>query len=158
MSIIRTPASKGPADQLHTARTMVKNTTATGELSEWEIALALTRAGKDVLRPLSAGLRYDLAVDNGDGSITRIQCKTAIRRGDVILFRTYNADARRPQGVRYHGQVDAFGVFCPQTRQAFLVPLAALATMGTAYLRVTAPRNGQKKRILYAAAFEIAHD
>src|SRR5919197_2251329 len=122
----------------------MKNTTGRGELSEWEIALALTRAGKDVLRPLSTGLRYDLALDNGDGSITRIQCKTAIRRGDVILFRTYNADARRPQGIRYHGQVDAFGVFCPQTRQVFLVPIAALTTMGTAYLRVAEPKYDQK--------------
>jgi hypothetical protein len=59
---------------------MPKNTTARGELSEWEVALALARTGKNVLRPLSAGLRYDLALDNGDGSITRIQCKTGILR------------------------------------------------------------------------------
>src|SRR5439155_27203798 len=89
---------------------MPKNTTARGELSEWEIALALARTGKNVLRPLSAGLRYDLAIDNGDGSITRVQCKTGILRNGVILFRTYNADGRRPHGVRYFGQVDAFGV------------------------------------------------
>ena len=134
---------------------MVKNTTARGELSEWEIALALTRAGKTVLRPLSAGLRYDLAIDDQDGSITRIQCKTGLLRDGVILFRTYNADGRRPLGVRYAGQVDAFGVYCPGNGHAYLVPLSALATKGTAYLRVGSPRNGQTRRIIYASAFEI---
>ena len=135
---------------------MPKNTTARGELSEWEIALALARTGKNVLRPLSAGLRYDLAIDNGDGSITRVQCKTGILRNGVILFRTYNADGRRPHGVRYFGQVDAFGVYCPQMRRAYLVPLSALATSGTAYLRVGSPRNGQARRIRYASTFEIS--
>src|SRR5439155_338776 len=84
-------------------------------------------------------------IDNGDGSITRVQCKTGILRNGVILFRTYNADGRRPHGVRYFGQVDAFGVYCPQMRRAYLVPLSALATSGTAYLRVGSPRNGQAR-------------
>ena len=134
---------------------MPKNTTARGEMSEWEVALALTRAGMNVLRPLSAGLRYDLAIDNNDGSITRVQCKTGLLRDGVILFRTYNADGRRPLGVRYVGQVDAFGVYCPSNRSAYLVPLSALATTGTAYLRLASPRNGQTRRILFASAFEI---
>ncbi len=134
---------------------MPKNTTARGELSEWEVALALTRAAKNILWPLSAGLRYDLAIDNQDRSITRIQCKTGLLRNGVILFHTYNADARRPLGVRYFGKVDAFGVYCPGNQRAYLVPLSALGTKGTAYLRIGSPRNGQARRILYASAFEI---
>ena len=134
----------------------LKNTTARGELSELEIALALTRAGMNVLRPMSAGLRYDLAIDNGDGTIVRVQCKTGILRDGAIFFRTYNADGRRPRGVSYAGQVEAFGVYCPQTNGAYLVPLHALETNGTARLRIGAPRNGQAKGIKYAAEFEIA--
>jgi hypothetical protein len=108
-----------------------------------------------VLRPMSSGLRYDLVVDNGDGSFMRIQCKTGMLKDGAIFFRTYNADARRPHGVRYFGQVEAFGVFCPQTGDAFLVPATALETTGTARLRVSAARNGQLKRILLADRFRI---
>ena len=133
----------------------LKNTTARGELSELEIALALTRDGKNLLRPLSSGLRYDLAIDNGDGTIARIQCKTGILKDGAIFFRAYNADGRRPQGVVYRGQIEAFGVYCPQTCCAYLVPVEALDTLGTARLRLGPPRNGQVRRIKYAAAFEI---
>jgi hypothetical protein len=138
-----------------TAGARPKNTTARGELSELEVAIALTRAGKTVLRPISAGLRYDLVVDNEDGTFMRIQCKTGILKDGAIFFRTYNADARRPNGVRYRGQVEAFGVLCPQTGAAYLVPMSALDTSGTARLLVTAPRNGQVKRILLADRFRI---
>jgi len=50
-----------------------RNTSRTGDLAELEIALALTRAGYRVLRPLSAASRYDLAIDNENGTLTRIQ-------------------------------------------------------------------------------------
>jgi hypothetical protein len=40
------------------------------------IVLALLKAGKAVLRPVSNGLRYDIVVDNLDATFTRVQCKT----------------------------------------------------------------------------------
>jgi hypothetical protein len=58
----------------------MKDTTSVGDLSEFEVATALMRTRKRVLRPLSAGLRYDLAIDNGDGTVVRVQCKTGILR------------------------------------------------------------------------------
>jgi len=89
----------------------MRNTTALGDRSELEVAAALTRCGRNVLRPLSASLRYDLAVDNGDGTITRIQCKTGLLKDGAVYFRAHNPDARRPNGVPYRGQVEAFGVY-----------------------------------------------
>lgn len=130
-------------------------TTARGDLSEMEIATALMRVGLTVLRPLSAG-RYDLAIDTGAGTFTRVQCKTGIFRRGRILFRVCSADARRPLGVPYAGQVDAFGVYCPQNSTAYLVPMAAVAGLGiVASLRVEASRNGQSKRVRYARDYEI---
>jgi len=105
---------------------------------------------------VSTGLRYDLAIDNGDGTVVRVQCKTGVLARGRIVFRVCSTDARRHQGVPYHGEVDAFGVFCPQTRATYLVPMSAVgscATMGC--LRVDRPKNGQSKRIRYAADFEI---
>jgi hypothetical protein len=134
----------------------MKDTTSIGDLSEFEVATALMRTRKRVLRPLSAGLRYDLAIDNGDGTVLRVQCKTGILRNGFITFRVCNADARRPQGVPYRGQIEAFGVYCPQNGRAYLIPIDAVgANTSTARLRVDATRNGQHRGIRLADSFQI---
>lgn len=134
----------------------MKDTTSIGDLTEFEIATALMRTRKRLLRPLSAGLRYDLAIDNGDGTVVRVQCKTGILRNGYITFRVCNTDARRPRGVLYSGQIEAFGVYCPQNGRAYLVPIEAIgANVSTARLRVEAARNGQHRRIRLADRFEI---
>src|SRR5216683_3962132 len=104
------------------------NTTAKGDVAEQAVVLALLKAGKTVLRPVSNGLRYDVVVDNLDGTFTRIQCKTGTLKcdGGVVRFRPRSADARRPNGVPYHGQIDAFGVHCPQNQQVYFIPIAHL--------------------------------
>jgi hypothetical protein len=137
------------------AERSAKDTTTIGDLTELEVATALARAGMRVLRPLFTGLRYDLAIDNGDGTLTRVQCKTGILRAGWIEFRTYNADARRPQGVPYWGQIEAFGVFCPQTARTYLVPIDAVTSACTARLRLKPARNGQEKRVRRARDFEV---
>jgi hypothetical protein len=134
----------------------MKDTTSVGDLTEFEVATALMRTRKRVLRPLSAGLRYDLAIDNGDGTVVRVQCKTGILRNGFITFRVCNADARRPQGIPYQGQIEAFGVYCPQNRRTYLVPIDAVgANISTARLRLDATRNGQHRGIRLAESFQI---
>ena len=134
----------------------MKNTTGRGDLSEFEIATALMRAGKRVLRPLSAGLRYDLAIDGGDGTVVRVQCKTGVLKNGVISFRVCNADARRPRGVPYQGQIEAFGVYCPQNGRTYLIPMnAVVANSSTAKLRLEPARNGQKRGVRFAEVFEV---
>lgn len=131
-----------------------KDTTGRGDLTEMEVATALMRAGHKVLRPISAGLRYDLVIDHEDGTFTRVQCKTGVLRDGCVEFRLYIADARRPNGVDYRGQVEAFGVFAPQIGRSYLVPIGLLGER-EARLRLVPPRNGQAQRVRYAAAFEI---
>jgi len=134
----------------------MKDTTSVGDLTEFEVATALMRTRKRVLRPLSTGLRYDLAIDNGDGTIVRVQCKTGLLRNGFISFRVCNADARRPQGIPYQGQIEAFGVHCPQNRRTYLVPIDAVgANISTARLRLDATRNGQHRGIRLAESFQI---
>lgn len=132
------------------------DTTAKGDLGELEVIIALTRAGRRLLRPLSAAARYDVAIDNGDGTIVRVQCKTGRLKSGRIIFRVCSTDARRPRGVSYHGEVDAFGVYCPETRLVYLVPMPAISDCATmSALRVDAARNSQTKRVRYAADFEV---
>lgn len=136
---------------------MTRNTTSKGDLSELEIALALVRSGYSILRPMSTGLRYDLAIDNRDGTFSRIQCKSGILRDGFIEFNVSSADARRPNGVPYIGQIEAFGVFCPQNGKVYLVPIDRIAARASkARLRVDAARNGQVRGITLAAPYEVA--
>jgi hypothetical protein len=138
--------------------TCVRNTTAKGDIAEQAIVLALMTAGKTVLRPVSNGLRYDLVVDNLDGTFTRIQCKTGTLKcdGGVVRFRPRSADARRPNGVPYHGQIDMFGVYCPQNGQAYFVPIKDLgAIWSEVSLRVLPAKSGQEVGIRYASSYLI---
>lgn len=133
-----------------------KDTTGRGDITELEVALALMRSGRTVLRPISTGLRYDLAIDEGNGAVTRVQCKTGRLRGGVIVFRLAMFDARRPNGAPYHGEIEAFGVHCPEVGRSFLVPMSDLGMMrNLACLRVKPARNGQIKGIRDAARYEI---
>src|SRR5579884_2742375 len=133
-------------------------TTEKGDIAEQAVVLALMAAGKTVLKPISNGLRYDVIVDNLDGTFTRVQCKTGmLKRGATVLsFRAYNADARRPGGVPYQGQVDAFGVYCPQDGRVYFVPMAAVGSITSEVsLRLSAPKNGQEQGIRCAATYRI---
>jgi hypothetical protein len=133
----------------------LRDTTRLGDLAELEVTIALVRAGRRVLRPLSSGCRYDLVVEEGDGRFIRVQCKSGVLRGGRITFRTYSMNASRP-GRTYHGEVDAFGVYCPETREAYLVPMAAIETCSTmASLRVTPSENGQHSGVRLASDFRI---
>jgi hypothetical protein len=52
---------------------------------KWRLPLEATKLGVDVLKPLSEHGRYDLAFDIG-GRVLRVQCKTARRRGEVLVI------------------------------------------------------------------------
>lgn len=134
-----------------------KDTTSVGDIAEWQVATALIEAGKKLLRPLSTASRYDLAIDNGDGSVTRVQCKTGILRDGRIIFRVYSMSGHRGTIAKtYEGQVDAFGVYCPQTRQSYLVPMSGFApNAGSLCLRVAPAKNGQAKRVRLASDYVI---
>jgi len=127
-----------------------------GDITETQVAAALVLRGMKVLRPLSSATRYDLLIDNADGTFWRIQCKTGLLKDGYIVFRVRSFDARRPKGVSYRGQIECFGVFCPQNSRTYLVPMGALAASdSTARLRLRSARNGQRIGVRLADEFEI---
>jgi hypothetical protein len=133
---------------------MIANTTRKGKASEAVILAALVQLGKSVLIPWNEE-RYDLAVDEGN-RLVRIQCKTGTLRNGCIVFKTCITDARRPLGDGgYHGQIDAFGVYCPQTQRVYLVPIEVVPSKNFGYLRVEPPLNGQVWRIRWAREYEL---
>ncbi len=71
------------------------------------MAAALIRQGKRLLRPLSSATRYDLLIDEEDGTFTRVQCKTGVLRHGCVVFRLYSVSGHDTPSKGYVGQVDA---------------------------------------------------
>jgi hypothetical protein len=114
--------------------------------------MALARAGWHVYQPFFVPhSRVDL-VANGDGGVHRIQCKTATVRGDALVFRTcsHTGSVRKD----YRGQIDLFGVYSPELDQVYLVPVQDTATR-ICYLRLAPARNGQTRRVRFAADYLV---
>jgi hypothetical protein len=134
----------------------VKDTTSRGDIAEFQVVAALIRQGKRLLRPLSSASRYDLLIDNEDGTFTWVQCKSGVLRKGCVLFRVYSVSGHDTRAKGYDGQVDAFGVYCADTSASSLVPVEAIAQCAhMAALRVEPTRNGQRQRVRAAAEFVI---
>jgi hypothetical protein len=133
---------------------MIPNPTSRGKTTEAIILSLLVQQGKTVLIPWGEE-RYDLALDDA-GRFVRIQCKTGVLRNGCVVFKTCITDARRPLGDGgYAGQIDAFAVYCPQLKRAYLVPIETLASPNMGYLRVEPPLNGQVTNIRWARDYEV---
>jgi hypothetical protein len=136
------------------------NTSKIGLITLVQVRWALVMLGKQVLEPSGDFKRYDLVIEEEDGSFKRVQCKTGrIVRG-AIYFPTSSTVARSRSGKKtvrtaYRGQVELFGVFCPDNGKVYLVP-ADEVPMTSARLRLDPPRNQQKTRIQWAQPYEIA--
>jgi hypothetical protein len=111
-----------------------------------------------LLRPLSSASRYDLLIDNEDGTFTRVQCKSGVLRNGCVLFRVYSVSGHDTRAKGYRGQVDAFGVYCSGTSASYLVPAVAIANCEHfVALRVEPTRNGQRRGVRSAAEFVISN-
>ena len=130
----------------------MRNTKATGDISEACILAALLRAGKVVLQPFGDNQRYDMVVDDG-GRFHRIQCKTGRLVDGVITFYSRSC-AGGIEKKSYRGQAEFFGVFCPENNSVYLVPVDEVPT-DSVKLRIRPAKNNQRKGILWAKAYDL---
>jgi hypothetical protein len=130
-----------------------------GDRSTLAIMYGLNGNGYGVLLPFGENTRYDLVIDDG-WRLSRVQCKTGRLRNGSIIFQTSSSYGhhRSPKAVKRHylGEVEFFGVFCPDTGGVYLIPIDETPNRSQAHLRVDPPRNAQRRRIRYASTFEIA--
>ena len=129
-----------------------------GDKTVLVVMLALRMTGRTVLTPFGENTRYDVVVDDGR-VFTRVQCKTGRFRAGAVCFKTSSSYAHHPSPkVRrrgYRGEIDYFGVYCPETGGVYLVPVDDVPTTD-ASLRVEPALNGQNEGIHRADAYEIA--
>ena len=129
-----------------------------GAVAEIAIALAATKLGIDVYRPLHEGGRYDLILDVG-GSLNRVQCKWAPRHGDVVIVRCYSARRNRNGLLRriyVEGEIDAFAAYCQELDRCFFLPYEKFVRRTQIHLRLDRANNNQKRGINWADDFDFA--
>ena len=128
-----------------------------GAIAEVVIAAEAVKAGIPVLKPLVEGGRYDLVLDVL-GRFVRVQCKWAVRRGDVIVV--YVATCRHtPRGylrTKYDAsEIDVIGVYYPDTGGCYLIPIQDVRGRSVIHLRLAPTQNNQEFAIRYAADYEF---
>jgi hypothetical protein len=131
------------------------NTTEKGDLSLAMILARFLQKGYIVLKPISESRRYDLVIDRGSG-FERIQCKTGRLRDGSIVFNTASIASPHRGGFRrhYHGEIESFAVYCPETEKCYLVPIDKTA-QGNCRLRVEKSKNNQTAGVTLAKDFEM---
>jgi hypothetical protein len=137
---------------------LVKHPKDVGDRTTLAVMLSLQEAGYGIAVPFGENSRYDLVVDDG-ARLLRVQCKTGRMRFGAVEFATASSYAHHPNEKpaqrHYRGQIDLFAVYCPQSSGVYLIPVDQVPR-DRAYLRVSPPLNGQRKRIRYASDFEVA--
>jgi hypothetical protein len=130
-----------------------------GDRSTIAVMAALQWLGYGIYIPFGENTRCDLILED-HGTLSRIQCKTGrLRKGAVVFNLCSNyAHHANPKASRrtYQGEIDFFGVYCPETNGVYLLPIEDVPGRSQACLRVDPARNQQNKRIRPAARYEIA--
>ena len=122
-----------------------RNTKRIGDVSEIMVLGALIRAGYYVSIPFGENHRYDLIAEK-DNALYKVQVKTGRLRKGAILFACYSVHGHRIGAMRrYAGEIDLFGVHCPDVERAYLLPLDDV-TAYSGSLRIDPPKKGQEKK------------
>ncbi len=132
-----------------------------GSISQAKVMAALVEAGKVVLVPYVHVRPYDFVIEE-DRRLFRVQCKTGRFFRGAIFFRPHRLRAaKRETGWQrrvndYRGEVDFFGVYCPDNDGVYLVPIADVAPNRACFLRLAPPKNNQSKGIRWARDYAVA--
>lgn len=119
------------------------------------VLAALLEDGAHVLVPFGASLRYDLVVER-DGEFQRVQCKTGRLRKGVIVAQASSVSAPHRGGKRkdYKGDADLFGIYCPETKAVYMVPVEG-SPKREIRLRLKPTKNNQSSSVRWAKDYQL---
>jgi hypothetical protein len=129
-----------------------------GDRTTLAVMAGLREAGYALYVPFGENTRVDLVIDDGE-QLARVQCKTGRLRTGAIRFNACSTYAHHPNPkvIRrdYVGQIDFWGIYCPETGGVYLVPIRDASLRRQGALRVDTPRNNQRRGIRLAARYQI---
>ena len=128
-----------------------------GAIAETAIIHAAAKLGIGVFKPLTDGERYDLILDLRP-KLIRVQCKWAVRHGDVVAVRLYSC-RRTSDGLvkrTYSAdEIDAFAAFCADVDRCYFFPIDEFGGRSGVQLRFGPARNNQKLGVRMAKDYEF---
>lgn len=124
-----------------------------GNLSEAKFTAKLLELGYEVFIPFGNGSRYDL-VFKLNGKFKTLQIKTGKLKDNFIVFNSSSLNKETKKRKSYHGEVDFLGIYCIENNSYYLMPVNKVAKTATT-LRLTSPKNNQKKNIHLAKDYQI---
>lgn len=131
-----------------------------GDVSQAYFLARCLEIGWTVSVPVGDCDRYDCIIDRGSG-LERVQIKTGKMNDGAIVFSTCSSSYHVPEGCRtkhlkhsYRGQIEHFGVYCPQTGKCYLIGVDSVGEK-EARLRVEATKNAQSQNIRWAKDWVI---
>jgi hypothetical protein len=129
-----------------------------GAIAESAVAHEAIKLGLGVFKPLSDGERYDLIFDLRP-QLVRVQCKWAVRRGDVVVI-TCRSCRRTGEGFLRRTytseEIDAFAAYCADTGRCYFLPMEKFEGRTAVQLRLAPSRNNQKMGVNWAEDYEFA--
>lgn len=128
-----------------------------GNVAELAIAKEAASLGLTVFAPLTEHGSCDLVIEIG-GRLNRVQCKWA-RKVDDVVVANLGRNRRGPDGfIRRNyssDEVDAFGLYCGELDECFLVPIGRVEGQWSLRLRLGPPRNGQRAALHFADEYRL---
>jgi hypothetical protein len=128
-----------------------------GTVAEMAIALAAAKLRLRVYAPVTQGTRCDLIIEAAE-TLFRVQCKWAVRQGDVVMIRCRRCRRSRTGLVhRSYGidEIDLIAGYCAELDQCYAIRFADYFRRGAIQLRLAPTRNNQAYGILWAEDFEF---
>jgi prevent-host-death family protein len=140
--------------------TFVLGTNQKGAIAEVEIAAAAIQLGIPVLRPMQEHGRYDLGLEIGP-KIFRVQCKWGALDPEAAVVKIrLQSSWCTPTGYHYSryaaDEIDLVAAYCGRLDRCFLIPRDLAVGRREIWLRLAAPRNGQRACINLAEEFDFA--
>jgi hypothetical protein len=135
----------------------VLSTNQRGAVTEAAIVKAAVELGIGVFRPVMDE-RYDLILDLRP-RLLRVQCKTAVVKGEIIVVRCYSTRRTATGLVKrtYNGEeVDAVAAHAAELDRCFVIPITRIDRVTTLQLRLGPTRNNQSNGINWANDFDFA--
>ena len=137
-----------------------RHTQKTGDISEQAAITRLLECGYTVLQPIGQMHRYDLVIEDADGKLWKIQCKTAWLNEDqsIITFAaasSQNYTVKQKGWRNYKGQIDFFYVYVEALRKVYFIPVNDDASNSKCTLRLTPSKNKQEKNVRWAKDYEL---
>lgn len=133
------------------------DTNRKGNVAELAIAKEAASLGLSVFAPMTEHERYDLILGI-KGQLLRVQCKWGRKVGDVIMAKLTRS-RRGPDGFirqKYSAsEVDAFGIYCSDLDECFLVPIDIVDDQWSIQLRLRPTRNGQRASLHLAEKYRL---